>query len=448
MIDIHSHVLFEIDDGAEDLKTSFQLCLDSYRNGCDDLVLTPHFFEYDCVSDFVEERNEKLEILRKVLAEKKIPVLLIAGNHDSGSRLAFADKLLCNQGIYIAGEVSRDVKCITLEDQFGPVNFWLVPYLFPAAVNVILNRDDLKDYDSAMRVLLEKQRICKDERNVILSHQFVISGGDKPAMGGSETTVGGIGQIDASAFDMFDYVALGHIHNAQRMGREQVRYAGSPLSYHFSEAGQKKGLTVVDLGEKGNVTITLEELPVLHEMCEVSGTIDDILQMDIKENCYVRAVIRQEILPVTAQHQQSQGFFLPADLHGTENLVLGFVHVVHHQMVGTGRHTGLDRFHQFAEKLVGGALHQYQNIIGTLLLELLGIGIKLKSAGIRRLHNGFASLFAHIGLVIQHPGYGADRIAGFCCEILDGHNWHPFPRKITAFSGKNMVWKRFQICPS
>ncbi len=79
MIDIHSHVLFEIDDGAEDLKTSFQLCLDSYRNGCDDLVLTPHFFEYDCVSDFVEERNEKLEILRKVLAEKKIPLRIHPG---------------------------------------------------------------------------------------------------------------------------------------------------------------------------------------------------------------------------------------------------------------------------------------------------------------------------------------------------------------------------------
>ena len=254
---------------------------------------------YDRAVPSKEAVNLLDEFLTK-LAERKIPVFLIAGNHDSGSRLAFADKLLCNQGIYIAGEVSKDVKCITLEDEFGPVNFWLVPYLFPAAVNVILGRDDLKDYDSAMRVLLEKQRICKDERNVILSHQFVISGGDKPAMGGSETTVGGIGQIDASAFNAFDYVALGHIHNAQRMGREQVRYAGSPLNYHFSEAGQKKGLTVVDLGDKGNVTITLEELPVLHEMCEVTGSMDELLTKEVKENSYIRAVIQQEILPPQA----------------------------------------------------------------------------------------------------------------------------------------------------
>ena len=254
---------------------------------------------YDRAVPSKEAVNLLDEFLTK-LAERKIPVFLIAGNHDSGSRLAFADKLLCNQGIYIAGEVSRDVKCITLEDEFGPVNFWLVPYLFPAAVNVILNRDDLKDYDSAMRALLEEQQICKDERNVILSHQFVVSGGDKPAMGGSETTVGGIGQIDVSAFDAFDYVALGHIHNAQRMGREQVRYAGSSLSYHFSEAGQKKGLTVVELDEKGNITITLEELPMLHEMCEVTGSMDELLTMEVKENSYIRAVIRQEILPPQA----------------------------------------------------------------------------------------------------------------------------------------------------
>lgn len=233
-------------------------------------------------------------------SERNIPVLIISGNHDSGTRLAFADKLLCNQGIYLSGEIKKEVKCVTLEDTYGPVHFWMVPYLFPAVVNVILNRDDLKDYDSAMRALLEEQPVNWKERNVILSHQFVVAGGEKPAMGGSETTVGGIGQIDASVFDGFDYVALGHIHNAQKMGREQIRYAGSPLSYHFSEAGQRKGLTFVELGEKGQITVSLEELPVLHEMCEVSGTMDELLQMELKENSYIRAVICQEILPPQA----------------------------------------------------------------------------------------------------------------------------------------------------
>ena len=93
------------------------------------------------------------------LAAMKIAVLLIAGNHDSGSRLAFGDRLLCHQGVYIAGEVKSKISCVTLEDAYGPVNFWLVPYLFPAAVNTVLNREDLKDYDSAMRALLKVQNI-------------------------------------------------------------------------------------------------------------------------------------------------------------------------------------------------------------------------------------------------------------------------------------------------
>lgn len=234
------------------------------------------------------------------LAKKKISVLMIAGNHDSGTRLAFGDQLLCDHGIYIAGKVNSKVKCVTLEDSFGPVHFWLVPYLFPAAVNILLQREDLRDYDSAMRALLEKQPINREERNVILSHQFVVAGGEKPLMGGSETTVGGIGQIDASVYEGFDYVALGHIHQSQRMGGEQIRYAGSPLSYHFSEIGQKKHLTVVDLEEKGNVTVTLEKLPVLHELCEVSGTMEEILDSRVPENSYIRAVIRQEQIPPQA----------------------------------------------------------------------------------------------------------------------------------------------------
>ena len=230
-------------------------------------------------------------------AKREIPVFLIAGNHDSGSRLAFGDKLLCKQGVYIAGEIKKEVTCVTIQDSYGPVHVWLVPYLFPAAVNAILDRDDLKDYDSAMRALLEIQKINPAERNIILSHQFVVAGGEKPAMGGSETTVGGIGQIEASAYDAFDYVALGHIHNTQRMGREQVRYAGSPLCYHFSEANQKKGLTVVELEEKGIVRIFIEEIPLLHPMCELTGSLDEVLEMKVEENSYVKVTLRQETFP-------------------------------------------------------------------------------------------------------------------------------------------------------
>lgn len=233
-------------------------------------------------------------------SERNIPVLIIAGNHDSGTRLSFADRLLCKQGIYIAGEVQKNIVCVTMEDAYGPVHFWMVPYLFPAAVQKILQRDDFKDYDSAMRALLDEQCIVETDRNVILAHQFVAAGAGKPKMGGSETTVGGIGQVDTSAFEMFDYVALGHIHNAQRMGDDRIRYAGSPLAYHFDEADQTKGLTVVSLGKKGEIKVELEELPILHKMREISGTMEELQKAKAEENCYIRAVIKQDLLPPRA----------------------------------------------------------------------------------------------------------------------------------------------------
>lgn len=241
-----------------------------------------------------------LDDLLTGLSVLKIPVLMIAGNHDSGARLSFGGRLLTENGIYIAGELQREAMCVTLQDEHGSMHFWLIPYLFPAAVSQLLQRDDLKDYDSAMREYLKLQDISWEDRNVVLSHQFVTAGDHKPEMGGSETTVGGIGQIDSSVYDGFDYVALGHIHNAQQMGKTNIRYAGSPLWYHFGEANQKKGLTIVSIEEKGNVEVRVEEMPCLHKMAELSGTMEELLKSEPEENSYLRVVIRQEILPPQA----------------------------------------------------------------------------------------------------------------------------------------------------
>lgn len=242
-----------------------------------------------------KEASVLLDRLLTKLQEMKIPVLMIAGNHDSGTRLGFAGQLLAHQGIYIAGAGKKEISKVTLADSCGEVCFWLVPYLFPAQAAVLTGREDLKDYDSAMRALLEEQEIDLQARNVIVAHQFVTASGEKPLMGGSEATVGGIGQIDASVFAQFDYAALGHIHRAQAMGEPKIRYAGSPLPYHFSEAEQNRGLTVVELKEKGDLRVTVEKLPVLHEMKEVSGTAEEIMeQCRNLRSCYVRAVLRME----------------------------------------------------------------------------------------------------------------------------------------------------------
>ncbi|MCD7843183.1 MAG: exonuclease SbcCD subunit D [Clostridiales bacterium] len=248
-----------------------------------------------------------LDRLLTALSQRNIPVLMVAGNHDSGPRLAFASGLLEWEGVYIAGECQKELPQVTLEDEHGPVTFWLMPYLFPAAVRFALDREDLTTYDQAVRALLEAQPIDSSRRNVLVAHQFVVSGSAEPERVGSETAVGGVGQVDASAFDAFDYVALGHIHGAQKIGRETVRYGGSPLPYSFSEVGQRKGVTLVELGEKGQVEIQRIELPALHRMRQVKGTLEELLALGTEDvslrNDYLRAVLTDVQMPPRAMER-------------------------------------------------------------------------------------------------------------------------------------------------
>lgn len=257
-----------------------------------------------CIAGDVYDRSvpsrEAVELLDKLLtelSERGIAVLLIAGNHDSGPRLNFASALLKKQNVYIAGNVEKEIRHVELQDEYGPVTFWLLPYLFPAAVEEALGQEDgeLRSYDAAARALLNAQNVDFTKRNVLIAHQFVLEGEHAPEAGGSETMVGGVGQIDCSAFDGFDYVALGHIHRPQIIGRETVRYAGSPMCYHFSELGWKKGPLLVEIGEKGSALRTqLFELPALHPMREIRGLFSEIMESE-KESAargeYIRCVL-------------------------------------------------------------------------------------------------------------------------------------------------------------
>ncbi len=247
------------------------------------------------------EAVELLDLFITTLAEKDIPILMIAGNHDSGTRLAFGSNLLKDRKVYIAGEIQKEVKHITLNDEYGPVTFWLVPYLFPAAVQVALNDDTIVGYDKAMRSLLKAQDIDFTKRNVILSHQTVMDNGTSPEMEGSETAIGGVGDIDVSAYEGFDYVALGHIHAAQKVKEENIRYAGSPLCYHFGELRKaNKGPVIVELKDKGEFSYRIAKLPVLHQLREIKGLYNDILQEETSntnKDEYLRVVISDELVP-------------------------------------------------------------------------------------------------------------------------------------------------------
>ena len=221
-----------------------------------------------------------LSFLVTELAERTIPVLITAGNHDSVYHLSFLSPLLEDRKVYISGPLEQSAELVhtTLEDEYGPVTFWLLPYVYPAMIAQVFGDGEIRDYDAAVRRILAAQNVDFSQRNVLIAHQNVTASGEEVDRGGSESMVGGVGQVDYTAFDGFDYVALGHIHSSYPVGRETVRYAGSPLTYHFNETRQPaKGPLLVTLAEKGGeIQIERQEIEPLHRMREIRGTYDGI----------------------------------------------------------------------------------------------------------------------------------------------------------------------------
>lgn len=232
------------------------------------------------------------------LSALAVPVMLCAGNHDSAQRLSFASPMLAREGLHISGSLSDGalLSHVTLTDEHGPVTFWLMPYVFPALIARALGDESLRTGDEAVRALLERQPVDQTQRNVLVAHQNVTAGGAEGMRGGSESMVGGVGQIDYTVFDGFDYAALGHIHAAYPVGREAVRYAGSPLCYHFNETRQPaKGPLLVEMGEKGTEPkVSTLVIPPLHPMREIRGGFDEIRAAELNDprrGEYLRVVL-------------------------------------------------------------------------------------------------------------------------------------------------------------
>ena len=203
------------------------------------------------------------------LAKAEIPVYMISGNHDSAERLSFGAKLFENSDIYISQVYDGEMKRIVLKDQYGPISVYLLPFLKPAAVRHALQRDDINTYEEGVMAALQECEIDTTQRNVLVAHQFVAGAASCES---EEPSVGGIDWVDAALFDKFDYVALGHLHSPQKVGRDTLRYCGTPLKYSFSEASQHKSVTFVELGEKGSVTIAAEPLVPRHDLRELRGS--------------------------------------------------------------------------------------------------------------------------------------------------------------------------------
>lgn len=207
------------------------------------------------------------------LAERKLPVLIISGNHDSPERLAFGGRLMEGAGIHLSPVYDGKVEPVTLSDSRGDVHFWLLPFVKPAHVKRYFPDAGIESYTDALRTAVENMGVDFTGRNVLVTHQFVTGA---VTCESEEISVGGSDNVDISVFDGFDYVALGHLHGPQNIGSNRVRYCGTPLKYSFSEAGHHKSVTVVELGEKGSLHLQTIPLNPRHDLREIRGTFAEL----------------------------------------------------------------------------------------------------------------------------------------------------------------------------
>ena len=217
------------------------------------------------------------------LIEEGIPVLFVSGNHDSPERLSFARNILAQKNLHIGGIFGGRVECACFHDEYGEVLIHLVPFVKPPVVRHVLGNEKIISYEDSVRGMLDTIDLDKKKRNILVTHYFITNMGTLPEISDSETriSVGGTDNVDLSLFDNFDYVALGHIHGPQRIGRDTVRYAGSPLKYSFSEIFHKKSVTVIELNEKENVILRTRELKPLHDLRKVKGKLEDLISKEV-----------------------------------------------------------------------------------------------------------------------------------------------------------------------
>ncbi len=200
------------------------------------------------------------------LADRKIPVLIISGNHDSAERLSFGSRIMNNKGIYFSPVYNGEVEPVILSDEYGEVYFYMLPFIRPSAVRRFFEEEKINDYTDAVNAAINAMNVDFSRRNVIISHQFVTGAS---CCDSEEIFVGGLENVDSSVFDGFCYTALGHIHSPQNIGSEKIRYCGTPFKYSFSEASHNKSVTIAEIDKNGEVSITLIPLTPIHEMCEI-----------------------------------------------------------------------------------------------------------------------------------------------------------------------------------
>lgn len=215
------------------------------------------------------------------LANRKLQVFIISGNHDSPERLAFGNRLMDISGIHFSPVYNGVVIPYRLIDEYGEVNVYMLPFIKPAHVRRFYPDETIETYSDAMRVAINKMNISSDNRNILITHQFVTGAARSES---EDVSVGGSDNVDASVFQGFDYVALGHIHRPQNIESEKIRYCGTPLKYSFSEASHEKTVSIVELMKPGHISVKEIPLVPLHDMVELKGTYSQLTKKSFYED--------------------------------------------------------------------------------------------------------------------------------------------------------------------
>ncbi len=228
------------------------------------------------------EAVQVLDWFLTALSQLKLPVYMVSGNHDSGERLSFGAKLMEKSGVHVASMYDGTLEPIVLEDSYGPLYLYLLPFVKPVYVRKALENKvdsemldhEIQTYDDAVALVLQEAKIDKNARNLLVAHQLVTGAARCDS---EDVSVGGVDNVSAELFEDFDYVALGHIHGPQSMTRDTIRYAGTLLKYSFSECDHKKSITIVEMNEKGNVVIETIPVKALRDLRVIKGEYNTLM---------------------------------------------------------------------------------------------------------------------------------------------------------------------------
>ena len=290
------------------------------RSILDQSLISDQQYILDQIIEIIKEHNVETVIIAGDVYDKSIPsveavklfsdfltslyklsvkVLVISGNHDSKDRLSFGNELFVDNGVYIEGVFNGKLKCISLNDIYGNINFYMLPFVKPADVRIHYPKEEINSYDDAIRCIIDNTDIDTNERNIIMVHQFVTARGVEVERSDSETiSLGGLDNIDVSIFSKFDYVAMGHIHGAQKLLRDTARYAGSPLKYSFSEVHNNKSVPIIDIKEKGNIDLELVSLVPIRDMRTIKGKFINLIDKDVVNEAnnqdYIQAILTDD----------------------------------------------------------------------------------------------------------------------------------------------------------